>query len=124
MSVTTEPAAAAPTSPEALAALLCDVLPAQGNWSDDAYLWFTDHTNRLIEFTDGHIQELPMPTSIHQLVLLFLYDLFRSYVQPRGGVVVAALRMRIRPGKFREPDLLLLLDRNDSRFSGSLLDGS
>ena len=29
--------------------------------------------------------------------------------------MVAALRMRIREGKFREPDLLLLRDRSDSR---------
>ena len=112
-----EPALAAPTSQDALHSLLCDLLPPQGAWSDDAYLWLTDHSNRLIEFTDGHVQELPMPTSTHQAVLLFLYDLFRAYLKPRGGVVmVAALRMRIRSGMFREPDLLLLRDRADQRY--------
>ena len=119
MSATTgpaPPAAAAPTSQEALNALLCDVLPAQGSWSDDAYLWLTDHSNRPIEFTDGCIEELPMPTFTHQSVLLFFYDLLRAYLKPRGGVVmVAALRLRVRPGKFREPDLLLLRDRTDRR---------
>ena len=110
------PAAAAPTSQEALNALLCDVLPAQGSWSDDGYLWLTDHSNRPIEFTDGCIEELPMPTFTHQSVLLLLYDVLRAYLKPRGGVVmVAALRLRIRPGKFREPDLLLLRDRSDRR---------
>ena len=59
----------APTSQDALATLLRDVLPAQGAWSDEAYLWLTDHTNRPIEFSDGWVQELPKPTSIHQLVL-------------------------------------------------------
>ena len=60
-----EPTTIAPASfrPRPLASLLCDLLPSQGHWSDDAYLWLTDHTNRLIEFTDGHIQELPIPTS-------------------------------------------------------------
>ena len=117
MTVTTEPAPTAPTSQEALNALLCDLLPSQGAWSDAAYLWLTDQTNRLIEFTDGHVQELPMPTSTHQSVLLFLYDLLRAYLKPRGGVVmVAALRMRIRAGMFREPDLLLLRDRADQRY--------
>ena len=116
MAVTTESASAAPTSQEALHSLLCKILPPQGAWSDDAYLWLTDHSNRLIEFTDGHVQELPMPTFTHQAVLLFLYDLFRAYLKPRGGVVmVAALRMRIRAGKFREPDLLLFRDRTDPR---------
>ena len=117
MAVTSSaPAAAAATSQEALHALLCEVLPPQGAWSDAAYLWLTDHSNRLVEFTDGHVQELPMPTFTHQAVLLFLYDLFRAYLKPRGGVVmVAALRMRVRAGKFREPDLLLLRDRADPR---------
>ena len=114
---TTEPAPTAPTSQDALATLLCDILPPQGAWSDEAYLWLTDHTNRLIEFSDGCVQELPMPTSIHQLVLAFLFRLFDDYLIPRGGVVAfSALRLRIRPGKFREPDLLLLLSRKDPRF--------
>ena len=95
MAVTTESASAAPTSQEALHSLLCKILPPQGAWSDDAYLWLTDHSNRLIEFTDGHVQELPMLTFTHQAVLLFLYDLFRAYLKPRGGVVmVAALTLR------------------------------
>ena len=113
---TVEPVLAAPTSQEALNALLRDILPPQGAWSESAYLWLTDHGNRLIEFTDGHVQELPMPTFEHQAVLLFLYGLFHGYLKRRGGVVmVAPLRMRIRAGKFREPDLLLLRDRADPR---------
>ena len=116
MAVTSNPAPAAQTSQDELQALLCEVLPPQGAWSDDAYLWLTDHNNRLIEFTDGHVEELPVATFTHQAVLAFLYDLFRAYVKTRGGVVMfAALRVRIRPGKFREPDLLLLRDRTDAR---------
>ena len=115
VTVTSHPTAA-PTSQEALESLLSDILPPQGAWSDDAYLWLSDHTNRPIELTDGHIQDLPMPTFIHQAILLFLYGLFHDHVTPRGGVVmVAALRMRIRPAKFREPDLLLLRDCDDPR---------
>ena len=113
---TTEPTAPARASQRPLASLLCDVLPPQGAWSDEAYLWLTDHSRRLIEFTDGHVQELPMPTDTHQAVLAFLHVLFRAYIKPRGGVVMfSALRMRIREGKFREPDLLLLHDRSDPR---------
>ena len=113
---TTGPARTAPASRNALASLLCDVLPPQGAWSDDAYLWLTDHTSRLIEFTDGHVQELAMPTFTQQAVLGFLYRLFHDHVEPLGGVVVfSAMRMRIREGKFREPDLLMLRDRSDPR---------
>ena len=119
MSVTTgptPPAPAAATSQKALNALLREVLPPQGAWNEDAYLWLTDQSNRLIEFTDGCIEELPMPSFTHQSILLFLYEMLRAYLKPRGGVVmVAALRLRVRPGKFREPDLLLLRARTDRR---------
>ncbi len=106
----------ATTTQDALNALLCDVMPSQGCWSDEQYLWLTDRTRRLIEFTDGHIEELPMPTTTHQIIIAFLYDLFKLYLKPRGGIVLfSGLRMRVREGKFREPDLLLLRDRSDSR---------
>ena len=41
----TSPAAsvAAATSQATLDALLCDILPRQGCWSDEAYLWLTEH---------------------------------------------------------------------------------
>ena len=107
---------ASSTSQDALHALLREVLPPQGGWSDEEYLWLTDRCSRLVEFTDGHVQELPMPTFTHQAILAFLYRLFHAHLEPRGGVVMfSALRMRIREGKFREPDLLLLRDRSDSR---------
>ncbi len=108
--------AAAATSQAALDALLRDILPRQGCWSDEAYLWLTDHSRRSIELTDGLIEELPLPTFTHQAVLAFLYRLFHDYLKPRGGVVMfSGLRMRVREGKFREPDLLMLHDRSDPR---------
>ena len=103
-------------SQAALDALLCELLPRQGDWSDEGYLWLTDHGNRRVEFTDGCIEELSMPTDVHQSVLLFLHALFRAWLRPRGGVVmVSGMRMRVREGKFREPDILLLRDRSDPR---------
>ena len=96
--------------------LLCDVLPRQGCWSDEGYLWLTDHGRRRIEFTDGFIEELPLPTDTHQTILAFLHALFRAWIRPRGGVAVfSGLRMRVREGKYREPDVVLLLDRSDPR---------
>jgi len=96
--------------------LLEELLPAQGNWSEEEYLVLTDHRNRLVEFTDGFLEVLPMPTDKHQNVLEFLFLAFYGFVKPRGGKVhFAPLRLRIRPGKFREPDLLLLLSATDSR---------
>jgi Uma2 family endonuclease len=96
--------------------LVLEVMPLQGQWSEEQYLWLTDLTNCLIEFTDGYIEVLPMPTDRHQTILLFLYARFQFYLQSVGGkVLVAPLRLRIREQHYREPDLLLLRDARDPR---------
>ncbi|MDE0024723.1 MAG: Uma2 family endonuclease [Spirochaetaceae bacterium] len=93
-----------------------DVLPAQGGWREDEYLWLSDHSSQLIELTDGHLELLPMPTDEHQSILAFLYELFAAFVHGRGGkVLFAPLRLRIADGTFREPDLLLVRDAADAR---------
>jgi Uma2 family endonuclease len=96
--------------------LLFELLPDQGQWTEEEYLWLTEDTNRFVEFTDGYLEPLPMPTDKHQGVLEFLFLLFLGHVKPLGGTVhLAVLRMRIRKGKFREPDMLLVKDAKDSR---------
>jgi len=49
--------------------LLEEVLPHQGNWTEEEYLVLTDHRTRLVEFTDGFLEVLPMPTDKHQGIL-------------------------------------------------------
>jgi Uma2 family endonuclease len=96
--------------------LILDLGALQGLWTEEQYLKLTDQTNRLIEFADGYVEVLPMPTRRHQVILAFLYELFVAFVRPRGGkVLFAPLRLQVRPTKYREPDLLLLLDANDPR---------
>jgi Uma2 family endonuclease len=103
-------------SVEAWKDLLEEILPAQGQWSEEEYLVLTGHGNHLIEFTDGYLEVLPMPTDKHQSVLKFLFLAFYGFAESRGGTVqFAPLRLRIRSGKFREPDLLLLRSAADSR---------
>ena len=102
------------------------LFPAQGEWSEDDYLWLTDHTRYLVEFTDGHIEVLPMPTDAHQRIVLFLYRALYAFVAARGlGIVlVAPLRLRVRPGRYHEPDLLLLLSADDPRRSNRYWTGA
>ncbi len=46
----------------------------------------------------------------------FLFLAFLTFVQRLGGTVFyAPLRVRVAPDRFREPDLVLLLDVNDPR---------
>ena len=104
------------TSQAELNAFVCDSLPPQGCWGDEHYLWLTDRTRRLVEFTDGYVELLPMPTVAHQAILSLLNELLNSYLKPHGGFVLfAGLRVRIREGKFREPDLAALRRRSDPR---------
>jgi len=93
-----------------------DLLPLQGLWTEEQYLRLTDQTNRFIEFTEGSVEVLPMPTREHQAISRFLFLAFFSFVQSLGGTVFyAPRRVRVAPRRFREPDLVLLLDVNDSR---------
>ena len=93
-----------------------DLLPLQGLWTEEQYLRLTDQTNRLIEFTEGYVELLPIPTRRHQAISRFLFLALLAFVQQRGGTVFyAPLRVRVAPRRFREPDLVVLLDKHDSR---------
>ena len=104
---------------------LLELLPPQGRWDDDAYLWLTERTARLLELADGRIEVLPMPTDEHQDMLQTLFLALLVYTQAHGGKAhFAPLRLRIRAGKFREPDLLLLRDATDPRRSNRFWSGA
>jgi Uma2 family endonuclease len=93
-----------------------DLTPLQGLWTEEQYLKLTDQTNHMIEFTDGEIEVLPMPTDNHQVISRFLLFALFAFVQQLGGTVLyAPLRVQIRPGKYREPDILLMRDARDPR---------
>ena len=93
-----------------------DVLERQGHWTEREYLSLTDGVNRLVELTDGFLEVLPWPTDHHQTVVQFLLLRFDGLLRPRGAAVrFLGLRLRIRKGKFREPDLLLVLSATDPR---------
>ncbi|MFV9505388.1 MAG: Uma2 family endonuclease [Oscillochloridaceae bacterium umkhey_bin13] len=95
---------------------LIDLEPLQGLWSVKQYLQLTKQTKRLIEFTDGVIEILPMPTKAHQAMSRVLFLAFLAVMQRIGGdIFYAPLRLEVRSGKFREPDLLLVLKRDDPR---------
>jgi Uma2 family endonuclease len=92
------------------------LLPMQGEWSEEEYLWLTNRTRRLVEFSDGHIEVLSVPTDIHQAILGYLFRQLSAWLEQIGGVVrVAGLRVRIAAGLFREPDLIVLCDAADPR---------
>jgi Uma2 family endonuclease len=93
-----------------------DLRPIQGLWTEEQYLTMTDHSRRLLEFDDGYIEVLPMPTDKHQVISQFVFLALLAFIQRIGGKVqYAPLRLQIRPGKYREPDILLVRDAHDPR---------
>jgi len=100
------------------------LFPSQGNWSEEEYLVLKG--NRLVEFSHGFIEVLPMPTTAHQLIVGFLYRVIQDFVAARnlGTLVFAPLRVRLWPGKFREPDLAFLLGKHRSRMGNEFWEGA
>jgi Uma2 family endonuclease len=84
------------------------LFPAQGQWTEEEY--FALRTNRLIEYSDGRLEFLPMPTIFHQLIMKFICWQLDSFVTARklGLVVPSGYKVRLRSGKDREPDILFI----------------
>jgi Uma2 family endonuclease len=94
------------------------LFPAQGAWTEEDYLGLD--TNRLIEFDNGFVEILPMPTLFHQLIVKFLFTSLDEYVRARkiGDVLFAPLPIRLWPGKLREPDVIYLRPARLSNLHG------
>ncbi|GMU24722.1 MAG: hypothetical protein AMXMBFR13_47940 [Phycisphaerae bacterium] len=93
------------------------LFPAQGAWGEGDFLDLNRRTNRLVELSDGHIEVLEMPTKTHQRIVLFLYNALLTFTQDShlGEVLVAAYPVRLRPGSFREPDIVFMLAQHADR---------
>jgi Uma2 family endonuclease len=97
----------APGEPSWPVALL---FPLQGQWTEADYLALQKRTNRLVELSDGFIEVLPMPSPFHQRIVRFLFRLLETCAAATGSgeVLFAPLPIRLRPGKFRDPDIVYL----------------
>jgi len=114
--MTVSPFALTRTSQEQLDDLVLELLAVQGQWEEDAYIWLADKANRLIEFTDGYIEVLPMPTDDHQLLSQHLLLNFLAFLKPRGGVIqYAPLKLRIRARKYRDLVVEIVSPDNPAR---------
>ena len=67
-----------------------------------------------------------MPTMNHQLIVTALYRLLQSFVSTKklGTVLVAAFKVRLWEGKFREPDVLFMKREHASRMSQQYWEGA
>jgi Uma2 family endonuclease len=103
---------------------IAELFPAQGQWDEEEYLAL--ETNRLVEFSDGFLEVLPVPTMSHQLLIAYLHGLFLAFVSSRklGTVLLAAFRIRLRRGKYREPDIVFMAREHADRIGEDFWDGA
>ena len=88
------------------------LFPNQGHWNEGDYLDLA--TNHLVEFSQGVIEVLPMPSQHHQFCVAYLYRALFAFLLSNqlGEVVFAPLKIKLWEGKFREPDILFMLKEN------------
>jgi len=81
----------------------------QQTWSEEAYLQLAERSNLLFEYADGQLLILPMPTSEHQAILLEFATRAKAWLKEHnaGKVLVAAHPIRLWPGRYREPDIMI-----------------
>lgn len=104
---------------------LATLKPLQGEWTVEEYLELTLGTNHLIEYNEGVLEFLPMPTRTHQEIVFLLCTLLKQFLEPEGGDAwVAPIRVRLAQRKFREPDIAVFLDTTDKRAADDYFDGA
>ena len=103
---------------------LAELYPAQGTWAEYDYLHL--ETNRLIEFSAGYVEVLPMPSPFHQYIVAHLYRLLFAFVMAHeaGELLFAPLQVRLARGQYREPDLVFISAANKWRKQRQYWDGA
>jgi Uma2 family endonuclease len=103
---------------------VAQLFPLQGYWSEADYLAL--NTNRLVEFSHGFVEFLPMPTIFHQRILKFLFNALQAFVtaQNLGEVLFMGVRVQLWPGKYREPDVVFMKAENAGRVTEDYWEGA
>lgn len=100
------------------------LFPPQGEWSEEEY--FALNGNYLVEYSNGKIEVLPMPTTSHQLITAYLFRMLAAFVTAHdlGQALFAPLRVRVGRRKFREPDIVFASKDHLDRIHEEYWDGA
>ena len=91
---------------------LAERYPDQGEWSSEDF--FRLPNNRRLELIEGRLEELPMPTVPHQVLIRKVSQTIEAAFD--GGIAFPpGVKLRIPPKSFREPDVLYLTDEQYAR---------
>jgi Uma2 family endonuclease len=103
---------------------IAQLFPVQGDWSEEEY--FALPHNRRAEYCDGRIEVLPVPTESHQDILIAFFEALRAFARPRqlGKVMLSGMKVRLRKGEYREPDVLFMLAKHAARRTNEYWEGA
>jgi Uma2 family endonuclease len=96
----------------------------QGTYSESEY--FELETNGRLEFSHGFLEFLPILTIRHQRIAAFLFDTLQLFVTARnlGEVFFIGVRVRLWPGKYREPDVVFMNAEHADRITDDYWEGA
>lgn len=105
-----------------LTSAVAELFPRQGEWTEQDY-WPLSDRNRVLELSEGTLLIPPMPTTIHQEVVLAMAIALRMHaaaaqageVAYGATVAVAPLPVKLWHDKIREPDVMLMLAEHRHR---------
>ncbi|MBI3945498.1 MAG: Uma2 family endonuclease [Armatimonadetes bacterium] len=94
------------------------LFPLQGQWTEADYFALPE-TNHIVELSNGKVVMPDMPTTSHQRAVLRLARLMSAHAEAHGlgEVSMAPLRVRLWPGKIREPDVVFMLAEHEDRIT-------
>ena len=58
--------------------------PAQGTWTEDDYFNLESlcGTHPLVEISNGRLEVLPVPTELHQFILIYFFEQLKAFAAP------------------------------------------
>ncbi len=92
--------------------------------SEEDFLARTDL--RRVEFVSGRLEVVPACSMTHQLILMFMLRRLGDFVEQRslGMVLPAGMDIRTVAGRYRQPDIVLMLDVHADRRTERFWDGA
>lgn len=102
---------------------IATIFSNQGAWSEQEYLALD--INRRVEFDSGFVEVHDAPTDRHQGVIMYFIVTLAVHARQIGGVVrPSGMRLHLWEQKYREPDIVLLCNRDSSLRQGNFWDGA
>jgi Uma2 family endonuclease len=104
------------------------LFPPQGTWTEDDF-WALDGLYEgvpRVELSNGRLEVLPVPTEIHQLILVSFMNLLGAFTSAHapGIVLPSGMKIRIKKKMFRDPDVVYLKAENSRRRHKKYWDGA